>query len=389
MTARCLAAVCTLVFLTGAGEASAGTCDRPLTPGDQTVQLTSAGRDRPFLLYVPKSYDGHTAVALALNLHPTGSTGPGWMDASGLRKYADQGGFIVAAPSGGAIAGGGNTWVVPGTPPRGTAPPGGFPDDVRYLRDVIAKVQSIACQDHAKVFATGYSGGGRMTSAMACYAADVITGVVPDAGLRAGAPRTSDQGTAEPDPATCNPARPLPVIALHGTADGTNPYDGGGTPDWQYTVPQAVSRWAQLLGCQSQEVVTSFSPQVDELTHPGCRSYATIMLYRVAGGGHDWFSGEINAGDVVMQTIQRYALQAPSLRGFVARCRHGKLRVTVRATVDSPLKSLALRLAGKTFTSTTDVVTGAVRLRHSGKARATATDQAGLSSVLTRKVRPC
>src|SRR5437762_8756984 len=147
MTTRWLVAACTLLFLNAASEASsAATCNQPLTPGDHTVELTSAGRVRPFLLYVPKSYDGRTAVPLLLNLHGTGSTGPGQMGATRMRQYADQGGFLVAAPNGGGVAGGGNTWVVPGTPPRGAPPPGGFPDDVMYLRDVIAKVQSIACQ---------------------------------------------------------------------------------------------------------------------------------------------------------------------------------------------------------------------------------------------------
>src|SRR4051812_23959074 len=57
MTPRLLLAVCTLLFLSAASEpASAATCDLPLAPGDHTIDFTSAGRDRPFLLYVPKSY---------------------------------------------------------------------------------------------------------------------------------------------------------------------------------------------------------------------------------------------------------------------------------------------------------------------------------------------
>src|SRR3954469_2093044 len=232
--------VCLVLLAASPAHAAPG-CDRLLATGDQTVPLQSAGRDRPFLLYVPKGYDGSTPLPLLLNLHGTGGDGAAQMDDSQMRGYADSAGFLVAAPSGGAVAGAGHAWVVPGSPPRGDPPPGGYPDDVEYLREVIAAVQAMACQDRAKVFVAGHSGGGRMTSAMACNAADVVTAIVANVGLRAGAPRTGSNGVAEPDPATCNPARPLPVIAVHGTADPTNPYDGGGLPDWQYTVPQAVA----------------------------------------------------------------------------------------------------------------------------------------------------
>src|SRR3954469_17656023 len=288
-----------LVLLAAAPAQAAPRCDRPLEAGDQTVPLQSGGSDRPFLLYVPKGYDGSTPLPLLLNLHGSGGNGPAQMETSQMRGYADSAGFLVAAPNGGAIAGTGHAWVVPGSPPRGDPPPGGYPDDVKYLREVIAAVQGMSCQNRAKVFIAGHSGGGRMASAMGCNAADVVTAIVANVGLRAGAPRTGSNGVAEPDPATCNPSRPLPVVAVHGTSDKTNPYDGGGLPDWQYTVPQAVARWAELLGCEPQETVTSFSPTVDEISHAGCRGYSSITLYRVSGGEHVWFDGEVKTSVLV------------------------------------------------------------------------------------------
>src|SRR3954454_11986877 len=336
-----LLAICLALFVAAPAEA-APRCDRPLAAGDQTVPLQSAGRDRPFLLYVPKGYDGSSPLPLLLNLHGTGGDGAAQMDDSQMRGYADSAGFLVAAPSGGAVAGAGHAWVVPGSPPRGDAPPGGYPDDVKYLREVIAKVQAMACENRAKVFVAGYSGGARMTSAMGCHAADVVTAVVADVGLRAGAPRTGSNGVPEPDPATCNPSRPLPVIAVHGTSDGTNPYDGGGQPDWQYTVPQAVARWAELLGCQPQETVTSFSPNVDQISHSGARGYSSITLYRANGGQHVWFDGEIKTSEVVTDVISRYSLRVPRFTQFDTACRKGKIRVHVKAVTDAPLTSLTV-----------------------------------------------
>jgi polyhydroxybutyrate depolymerase len=359
-----------------------------LEAGDQTVPLQSGGSDRPFLLYVPKGYDGKAPLPLLLNLHGSGGDGPGQMETSQMRGYADNAGFLVAAPNGGAIAGAGHAWVVPGSPPRGDAPPGGYPDDVKYLREVIAKVQAVACQNRAKVFVAGHSGGGRMASAMGCNAADVITAIVANVGLRAGAPRTSSNGVAEPDPATCNPSRPLPVIAVHGTKDGTNPYDGGGQPDWQYTVPQAVARWAELLGCHSAETVTSFSPTIDQISHSGCRGYSSITLYRVNGGEHVWFDGEIKTSELVTAMIARYSLRVPRLNRFNVACRNGNIRVRVTAVTDAPLTSLTVKNGGRrrTFTNGTASVTFKPASRRS-KVLVTATDKAGLTGSRTRQIR--
>src|SRR4051812_43353960 len=377
-----------LALLAAAPAHAAPGCDRPLQAGDQTVPLQSAGTDRPFLLYVPQGYDGSTPLPLLLNLHGTGGDGSGQMETSHMRGYADNAGFLVAAPNGGAIAGGGHAWVVPGSPPRGDAPPGGYPDDVKYLREVIAKVQAMACQNRAKVFVAGHSGGGRMTSAMGCNAADVITAIVANVGLRAGTPRTSSNGIAEPDPATCNPSRPLPVIAVHGTKDGTNPYDGGGQPDWQYTVPQAVARWAELLGCAPQETVTSFSPTVDEITHSGCRGYSSITLYRVNGGAHDWFDGEIKTSEVVTDMIGRYSLRLPQLRPFTVACRNGRIRARVTAVTEAPLTRLTVRNGARRrpFTKGTASVTFTPAARRS-KVVVTAIDTAGLTASRSRQVR--
>src|SRR3954454_4555888 len=382
-----LLAICLALFVAAPAHAAPG-CDRPLQAGDQTVPLQSAGTDRPFLLYVPSGYDGRAPLPLLLNLHGSGGDGPGQMETSHMREYADNAGFLVAAPNGGAIAGAGHAWVVPGSPPRGDAPPGGYPDDVKYLREVIAKVQAMACQNRAKVFVAGHSGGGRMTSAMGCNAADVITAIVANVGLRAGEPRTGSNGVAEPDPATCNPSRPLPVIAVHGTNDGTNPYDGGGQPDWQYTVPQAVARWAELLGCQPQETVTSFSPNVDQISHSGCRGYSSITLYRVSGGQDVWVDGEVKTSELVNDMIARYSLLVPRLSRFDVGCRSGKIRVRVKAVTDAPLTGLSVRNGGRRRSFTTSTASLAFKpVSRRSKVVVTATDTAGLTGSRSRRIR--
>ena len=142
-------------------------CSLPSVTGERTVALTDQGKARPFLLFVPKGYDGRGALPLVLDLHGSGGNGKGQLDASGLAKVADGGGFAVAAPNGGVQQGPASyAWNVPGVPliANGQLPPAGTPDDERYLLAVIGKVAKTLCTDPRRVYITGLSGGARMTT---------------------------------------------------------------------------------------------------------------------------------------------------------------------------------------------------------------------------------
>src|SRR4051794_19621019 len=145
-------------------------CSLPSATGERTVALTDQGKERPFLLFVPKGYDGRRPVPLVLDLHGSGGNGKGQLDASALASVADSGGFAVGAPTGGVeTTPGAFAWNVPDVPlTSGSQVPPGTPSDERYLLAVIGKVRTTLCVDARRVYITGFSGGARMTSAMAC-----------------------------------------------------------------------------------------------------------------------------------------------------------------------------------------------------------------------------
>jgi poly(3-hydroxybutyrate) depolymerase len=241
-----------------------------------------------------------------------------------------------------------------------------------------------------------------MSSALACYAADRFTALIADVGIRAGAPTTSADGSPIPDPATCRPARPLPIYALHGTADQTNPYDGGGQPDWQYSVPQAIARWAELDGCPADASTRALSGTVDEIAYTSCSPGgfappATVVLYRVNGGGHVWFAGDNGAPDasqVISDVVARHALKPPALRvsGLPTGCVRRSFVLKVRASTDSPVARLEMRLAGRRLLRVSRRVAH-VRVRRIHRATSrlavTVTDRAGLRRVVSKTLRRC
>ncbi len=68
--------------------------------GSFTATLTSAGLDREYILYVPRSYTGEHATPLVVNLHGHGSSAAEQAIYSGLPVKAEEDGFIVVTPQG-------------------------------------------------------------------------------------------------------------------------------------------------------------------------------------------------------------------------------------------------------------------------------------------------
>jgi polyhydroxybutyrate depolymerase len=257
------------------------------------VPLTVAGQSRPFLLFVPEGYDGRHLLPLVLNLHQTGDNGQRQMEISQMAAVADRRGFAVAAPNG-AVAQGPDAyaWNVPGVPLLGGTPvPPGTPNDERYLLAVVHEIKKTVCTASKRVYLTGYSGGARMSSQMACDFYAKIAAIAPVSGLRAGVPEQTATGGWKPSAATCRPEEGVPVGAFHGTADPVNPYAGNDDLRWGYGVELALARWARLNRCRRGPKKSGVTASVDLVSYSKCRDTATASLYRQEGAGHTWPGG--------------------------------------------------------------------------------------------------
>ncbi len=181
-------------------QSGASACSLAATPGVSEQRLPSGGRERTYRLFVPAKYDGRTALPLVLDMHGSGGNAAGQAGNSRFEALAEREGVLVATLQAGAE---GNRWNVPVTAER--------PDDVRYVSDVIDHVAARVCTDVARVYATGFSGGARMSSLLACKLNNRIAAIAPMSGLRW--------------PGPCE-GRAIPVLTLHGLADPQNTYDG-------------------------------------------------------------------------------------------------------------------------------------------------------------------
>ena len=268
--------------------------------GVHTLAVLSGGLSRPVRVFVPTLAAAGHPLPLVIDLHGSGGNGEQQAHSTRLSEVAERNGFVVANPNGGVSAPGAPEryyWNIPGVPlSGGGVAPTDAPDDVQFIVDVIDQISANTCIDASRVYVTGMSGGARMTSLLGCRLSSRIAAIAPVAGLRAGLP--SGQDPAKPDPASCLPQRPLPIVTFHGTDDHTNPYDGGGAPYWAYDVSTALHRWAELDRCRGQPVAQRVAPHVSLVRYTQCAGGAEIWLYRTEapgteGGGHTWPGGTI------------------------------------------------------------------------------------------------
>jgi polyhydroxybutyrate depolymerase len=262
---------------------SSTACALGAAAGVAAQKLTSGNRERTYRLFVPRSYDGRTPLPLVLDMHGSGGTAERQAGTSRFEALAESEGFAVATLQAGAE---GNRWNVPVTGDR--------PDDVRYVSDVIDHVAARVCTDRTRVYATGFSGGARMSSLLACRLNDRIAAIAPMAGLRW--------------PGPCG-GRAIPVLTFHGLADPQNTYDGhveSRGQEWLESVPDALAGWARHNRCDGDAVLDDPPGPLSTLSYSGCR--AEVRLVRVDGLVHRWARDEVDATATMWEFFKSHSL---------------------------------------------------------------------------------
>jgi polyhydroxybutyrate depolymerase len=247
-----------------------------------TIQHNGITRDH--IVYVPSNYDPNSEVPLVFVLHGFTQSASAIMSATGFNDLAEQDGFIVAYPNG--VNNGWNT--------NSPFPGGSTADDVGYigaLRDSLIAQFSI---DTARTYACGFSAGGYMSFKLACESPKCFAAIASVAG-------TINTGAV----AACAPQHTPGVLQIHGTSDLVVSYNGSIFSG--LGVPAVLNLWTDLLDCVTPAVITPITSSVEQQVYAPCEGNATVMHYRISGGGHVWPIGSaFSATNTIWEFFQGF-----------------------------------------------------------------------------------
>ncbi|MBI1815192.1 MAG: hypothetical protein HYR72_09455 [Deltaproteobacteria bacterium] len=259
-------------------------CGDPLmmyTPGVSTAaSLMHDGLARTFRVYLPPSYPttNDTPVPIVFLLHGGFGSGAQVENSSRLLEVAADQGFVVVSPDGVNSPQNIRTWNAGGC--CGFAASSGV-DDVGFVAAILDQLEATLCVDRRRVYAAGMSNGAMLSDRLACDLADRI---------RAAA-AVSGSHTADP----CTPARPVPILHIHGTGDQNVPYDGGlgcgpaGVPF--ASMPDTIDGWMARDGCSGRSTTALTQGDGTCVKQGTCAGASDVELCTIPNGGHQWPGG--------------------------------------------------------------------------------------------------
>jgi len=243
-----------------------------------TDSIRVGGASRTYRLYIPASYSAGTPAPMVFNLHGLGSNALQQEFYANFGPIADTAGFIVVTPDGRDTAVQGFTgkyWDVGFLGGNGTGPNA----DVDFLSALIDTVAADYNVDRTRVYSAGMSNGGYMSYFLAWRLPTKIAAVA------------SVTGAITPGVYTAfAPGRAVPVMQIHGTADGTVPYTGSAN---NIHIDTLVAFWVRNNGCNPTPAFTAV-PNTNPNDGSTAERYvwsggsAPVEFFKVLGGGHTW-----------------------------------------------------------------------------------------------------
>ena len=251
-----------------------------------TQTLVHDGINREYVLYIPESYEGTSAVPLLVNFHGFGESASKFMSYVNMRSLAEADTFILAYPQGSCLDGSSHWNACPnGEDNKSDA------DDFGFVKSMIGEISSQYKIDMERIYAAGYSNGGMMAYGLANHKSDLIAAVASVSGVMLDCIGPT--------------SHPMPVVHLHGTSDGVLPYNGGN--GWNST-QSTLDHWINFNNTVSIPIVTSDN-NIEHYTYGQGDRLVSVEHYKYIGGDHVWFESTFkgqNTSELIWNFVSRF-----------------------------------------------------------------------------------
>ena len=270
-----LATLATLFAMVHCPTAAAAPAEREILVGDVT---------RSYLIHVPETWDRVRPIPVLFVFHGAGSDSESMVRATGFDAMSEETNVLV---------------VYPRAPTRvkryEVDPPAGRESaDVLFVDALLERLRGRFPVDSRRIFATGFSNGAAFCYRLAAERPQVFAAIAPVAGYLPSLERTA-------------PVVPVPLLHVHGTADGRV---AAQTLSGDAASP--VATWARWNGATKGPVV-GVLPDTGNLvvrraSYAGSTPRSDARLLLVEGEGHTWSGGPKG---VISRAILEFFLAHP------------------------------------------------------------------------------
>ena len=284
-------------------------------PNEQkTINITFDGVARNFIVYLPSGYNNSGKMPLIFAIHGGSGTPEGMINIANFKTIADRDKVVLVYPEGVQ-----KNW----NDGRPTAPNQLGINDVGFFNQMCDYMINNYSVDAKKIYATGISNGGFMSTRLGCELSNRIAAIAVNAA-------TIEATTIAPN---CKPNRPVPALYIHGTTDPLVPFLGGqitagGTAGGTILSHfQVIEKWVALNGCNSTPTITDLpdiandGTTIKQRVYSGGANGSEVVSYVVLNGGHTWPQGyqylneaiigktsqDMNACEVIWTFFKRFS----------------------------------------------------------------------------------
>lgn len=291
-----------LIGLLFAGSVHAQSNSRQITE-----HIVVDGMKRKIVTYIPPT-NSDTAMPLVISLHGGFASPKGMFHLADFRPIADMEKFIVVCPASKRMwhDGANNSGI----------------DDVKFIDQLIDHMIAQYHADTARIYVTGISNGGFMTTRLACQLSKRIAAIAVVAA-------TLDIGEGY------DIKDPMPVMYMHGTDDPIVNYKGGKLFGRKvYSHDDVIKKWVAINHCDKQPVITSIKDsagdgtEITKAEYTNKRNGLKVVSYTIKNGGHTWPGGwhyfpkfiigkttrNLNACQAIWDFFKGYQLSAENIK---------------------------------------------------------------------------